>query len=196
MEKIDTSRMPNDEKFRELVVFICQRSLGDRRFGATKLNKLLFYADFLAYVKFGRAITWHSYQKLKNGPAPRALMPILDDMKQRGDVAQSEHDYYGRRQIRTIALRDADLTAFSSAEIALVTELIDEFWDRNAREMSLMSHQFKGWRSAEVGETIPYESALVNLIKEPSDLPDAAPAKVVSELGGYAKDYFTSHGAC
>ena len=69
--------MPDDEKFKELVLYVCHKSAGDAPFGATKLNKLLFYADFLAYKQLGSAVTKHAYQRLPNGPAPRAILPIL-----------------------------------------------------------------------------------------------------------------------
>lgn len=181
MIRLDTSRTPNDEKFCELLLFICQRSLGDERFGATKLNKLLFFADFLAFVKFGSAITWHSYQKLENGPAPRALKPLIEKLKVKGAVAQSEHNYYGRTQFRTIALRDADLASFTTDEIALVTEILEECWDKNASQMSIMSHRFMGWELAQEGEDIPYEVALLDF-ENPTSEDIECDALRVSEL--------------
>ena len=35
------------DKFRELILYIAQESEGDPNFGATKLNKILFFCDFL-----------------------------------------------------------------------------------------------------------------------------------------------------
>jgi hypothetical protein len=154
---------PDNGKLKELILFICQRSLGDPRFGATKLNKLLFYTDFFAYLSLGNAITWQPYQKLKNGPAPRRLLPLLEEMRDSGDAAQARHQYFGREQIRTIALRDSDLSKFSAQEIALVTEVIDYFWESNASQMSDFSHEFRGWKLAADGEDIPYEVALIQL---------------------------------
>jgi len=158
-------RVPNDKKLEELILFICQRSLGDKRFGAVKLNKLLFFCDFAAYVKLGQAITWQEYQKLEHGPAPRRLVPTLGKLQGDGALAQAEHDYYGRRQIRSVALRDPDLSRFSADEIALVTEMIEEFWGKNATEMSELSHQFDGWKIVSDGDAIPYELALIKTTK-------------------------------
>jgi hypothetical protein len=162
MAILDASKKPDDVKLRELVLHICRRSEGDAPFGATKLNKLLFLADFLAYRQLGSAITWHSYQRLPNGPAPRAILPILREMQKRGEVALGKHNYYGRIQKKAHALRDADLSRFTAAEIALVDDVIQECWGKNAKEMSLLSHGFRGWKLAEDGETIPYSVALVS----------------------------------
>jgi hypothetical protein len=38
---------PNDEKLREMIPLISEWSQADLKFGAIKLNKLLFHADFL-----------------------------------------------------------------------------------------------------------------------------------------------------
>lgn len=156
---------PDDHKFQELLIFVCQRSEGDKPFGAVKLNKLLFYSDFFAFRKFGKSITGHRYQKLKNGPAPRALLPIVDELKTRGDIAVAERDYYGHTQHRTLALRDAILAAFAPEEVALVTEIIEQFWGKSARDMSELSHRFRGWRRAAINEDIPYEVATVRFIR-------------------------------
>ncbi len=180
--------MVNDTKFRELILFICHRSEGDKPFGATKLNKLLFYADFLAFQKLGKSITGHRYQRLRNGPAPRALVPVLREMKAHGFVATAEHNYYGRQQKRTVALRDAQLADFSADEVALVTEIIDDCWGRSATEMSNMSHRFRGWKLAEDGEDIPYEVATVRFLPLTGDELRALTPQQVAEITSLAAD--------
>ena len=43
-----TRIVPDCEKLKELVLVVAQLCADDRNFGAVKLNKLLFFADFLA----------------------------------------------------------------------------------------------------------------------------------------------------
>lgn len=178
---------PDNDKLRELILYVCHRSEGDAKFGATKLNKLLFYADFLAYRQLGRAITHHLYKRLKNGPAPRAMVPTIEALKRSGDVAIAEHNYYGRKQIRTLALRDADLGKFTADEIALVDSIIHECWGKNATEMSIMSHRFLGWKLAEDGETIPYETALITF-ESPTDADRAQADHLGNELQALSRE--------
>ena len=162
------SQTPNDQKLRELILFVSERSEGDASFGSVKLNKLLFYADFLAYLEFGRAITWQKYQKLENGPCPRRMLPILHDLENDQDIAVVDRKYHGYTQKRTVALREPDLSMFSADEIGLVTQLIDEFWGKNAAQISDASHDFVGWRLANIGEDIPYEAALAKFADQAS----------------------------
>ncbi len=159
------TKTPDDAKLQELILFIASRSEDDPRFGSTKLNKLLFFADFLAYVKLGEAITNHVYMKLPNGPAPRAMLPITKRMISAKSLAIQERDHYGRTQKVPIALREANLKLFSSEEIALVTEVLDGFRKSNAKGISALSHKFDGWKLAKDRENIPYEVALVQFKK-------------------------------
>jgi hypothetical protein len=152
---------PNDTKMRELILHISEQSEGDKKFGATKLNKLLFYADFLSHLRSGESITGHRYQKLDHGPAPRVLIPILRKMEADGEVVTVERTHYGKTQKRTIALRKATFDSFKAREIALVDQLIRDCWEYSAKQISELSHKFIGWKAARDGEDIPYEVALV-----------------------------------
>jgi hypothetical protein len=153
----------NVHKFRELVLYICEKCASHPRFGAVKLNKILFYSDFIGYRQFGRPITGVEYQKLQRGPAPRKLLPIQNDMKAQGElVIQPRQLWTGRKQLRPINLRTADLSVFEAREIALVDEIIDAFRDLTADEASDISHTEIGWKAARIGETIPYETIFVS----------------------------------
>lgn len=155
------SRPDPDNRLKELILHIARQCEGDEAFGAVKLNKILFNADFTAYVKFGRPITGLEYFALEYGPAPRHLKPVLADMVRRKEAAFREDDFHGYRQRRTFALREADLSLFDGEEIALVDHIIRDWRDRTGTELSDASHRFIGWKVAAEGETIPYSVALV-----------------------------------
>lgn len=187
MVRVDPPSGPNDRKFRELVVLIARKSEGDKQFGATKLNKLLFYADFLSYLNFGRSITKHVYQRLRNGPAPRRLLPILDEMETAGDIVRADRQYYGKTQKVVLAKREPDTSCFTSRELSLINDVIQDFWNMNATQMSEKSHQFRGWQLAEDKEEIPYQMALVQFVK-PTKKDRARFEERADELSRLAKD--------
>lgn len=158
---------PNDEKLQELILYIADKCQGDESFGATKLNKLLFYADFMAYLNFGQAITGHPYKCLEQGPVPTQLKPIRDRMEEYNDIVLVERQYHGYKQTRIIPRRDADLTLFTADEIRLVDTIIAQHESFTAKEISEQSHEFIGWKFANIGEEIPYEVCLIGL-REPT----------------------------
>src|SRR5258707_11686179 len=108
---------PDDEKLRELILYVSTLSKDDRNFGATKLNKLLFYTDFLAYQKFGSAITGQEYQALPQGPAPKRLKPVMERMKRAGDLKEEKRKSGRFEQKRPVPIRTADLSKFTGPEV-------------------------------------------------------------------------------
>jgi len=150
------------EKLRELILYIAEQSEGDRSFGSIKLNKLLFFADFKAYLMFGQSITGQEYQKLPQGPAPRQILSVMNQMQEQSELAIALRQHFGYTQKKPIALREPDLSAFSGKEIALVDETIQCFAHLSANRISEVSHDFIGWQTVNENETIPYASALID----------------------------------
>ncbi len=156
------ARDPKHPKLAELILYISKMSQDDPRFGATKLNKILFFADFLQYRKKRKPITDDTYQRLENGPAPKHLVPVRDRLIKKQSLVIQRVSYHGRKQDRPVTLRDPDLSLFTAEEISLVDSIIKEFWEKDGTDVSLLSHDFIGWRVAKNGETIPFSVALVN----------------------------------
>ena len=174
----------SDQKLRELVLFVARSSERDEHFGATKLNKILFYSDFWAYRKLGRSITGERYQKLEHGPAPKRLVPVVRRMERERVCATAEREFFGRTQKVLVALREPDLSLFSGAEIAIVQDVIHKLWDLNATGVSELSHEFIGWQLAAEGEEIPYSTVLLGHPRPPTQAEVEHGKKLAEEMGG------------
>jgi hypothetical protein len=151
----------NEAKLKEAIIYIASLSDRDDSFGATKLSKLLFRADFMAYAQWGNPVTGVEYFALENGPAPRPMKKLLRLMAEQGDIAIREKDYFGHEQHRVIPLRSPNSDSFSKEEMGLLFWLIQHYWGRSGTSMSNESHEFIGWSLAKLEETIPYAVALV-----------------------------------
>ena len=172
------------EKFAELVIYIADRCHAHTFFGATKLNKILFFSDFAAFRGFGTSITGADYQALEHGPAPVQLLPLRHDLEKDGSIAISRRG----RQERIVPLREPDLSKLSAHEISIVDAFIEELRDLSAPAVSDLSHDFLGWEAAIAKGPkthIPYETALVS-----NPEPDAFEAAMLRDTGrsyGYAQ---------
>lgn len=160
--KRKTRQQPDDKKLRELVLYICERSEGDEAFGSAKLNKLLYLADFESYAATWRSITGHAYTALPQGPSPVKLKSITEKMKLRGDLAFQKRDYRGVMQLKPVALRQADIDAFTPGEISRIDNLIHKFWGRHASQMIEEEEPLGAWKIARKGETIPYGISFIS----------------------------------
>ncbi len=157
----------DSDKLRELVVYIAHKSLGDRHFGATKLNKILFFSDFTAYRQTGKSITGAVYQHLAQGPCPQKLLPLLNEMAEE-DVTQLSEQVGSFVQKRLVPKRTADLRKFSGTEVAVVDRVLDDLFPMNAKQASDYSHDTIAWRVTADRQEIPYGTALLSG-EEPTD---------------------------
>lgn len=146
-------------KLKELILYIAAASREDDRFGAVKLNKILYWADFEAYRRLGAPITGAEYQHLPEGPAPRRLLPARSALEDEGALVIEERPFHGYVQYVPTVRRNADLTIFSPEEIALVDEVIAMLRPYNGADVSELSHREWGWKLSSDGETIHYATA-------------------------------------
>lgn len=150
------------QRFRELIVYISRESARDPHFGATKLNKILYHADFRAFERFGVPLTGVSYFRLPKGPAPRALLPMRQELEREGAISVVKVEAPGGlEQHRTFALREPVLEHFTRDELQLVDEVIRDLWNQTATEVSDASHDIR-WRVLEHRDGLPYEFAFLS----------------------------------
>lgn len=151
---------------KELILHIVVSSANDQKCGAVKMNKILFYADFLAYLRRARSITGQQYFALKEGPGPQRLVPIREEMIEEKSIAIQHLDYgFGSPMAKIIPLRAPDYSKLEAEDIAIVDLVITKFRTMSGTNASDMSHKFKGWKAAiEKGEKtlIPYASVLLD----------------------------------
>lgn len=149
------------ERLKELVLHIADRSLTDPRFGKTKLNKILFFSDFTAYLLFGRSITGATYQHLPQGPCPHQMLPVLAALQEENAVLIKEEQIYGGViQHRIMGLREPSLMSFKPDEIGMVDHVINVLAPLTNTEVSEFSHDTCTWRITAEYQEIPYGAAV------------------------------------
>ncbi len=178
----------NEEKFAELVIYIADKCQSHDKFGATKLNKLLFYADFQAYRTFGKPITGAKYMGLEYGPAPHQMLPVREQLVRNKSIGI----FLGpSNQERITPLREANLALFEPREISLVDSLIESLKDHTANSVSEISHCFLGWQAARAeaqannitSVEIPYETVFVS--SRPLDAFETANVMTIASKHGW-----------
>ena len=153
--------MDPDRRLAELILYIAEKCKGDPKFGATKLNKILAFADFSAYFESGRPITGAEYMRLPQGPAPRRMRPVRDGLEARHEIAIRAVSVGKHQQQRVVPLRSADLSIFTAAEIAAVDKIVDALWNHTATQVSEFSHGI-AWKVAQNQASIPYEAVFLS----------------------------------
>ena len=152
-------RQFDGSKFRELVLYIAEQSEGDPRFGAVKLNKILYYSDFEAFRVLGESITGATYRKLSEGPAPLQMLEQRKVLLDSGATVLENRPYFTGTQHRIVAKREPRKDLFQLNELKIVDQVIQGLWHMTACDASEFSHRELGWQAADLGEEIPYQTA-------------------------------------
>ena len=123
----------------------------------TKMNKVLFYIDFLSYRERGRAISGLAYQAMEFGPVPQRwdrVYSAFDEVEREIRLVQ------GQECLSLLSGDKADTSFFSAAELALIDQVCLKMKAMSSRAASRMSHDEPAWKN-HVGkpETIPFSDA-------------------------------------
>ncbi len=159
--QFDPSKAPDDDKLKELMLYVAWKSQTDPRFGATKLNKILFYADAHFFAQKQRSITGHSYQRNLFGPTLRLYPKMQAQLESEGRARVQTADYCGKSQKRLVPFARPELGRFSADEIALVDEVIEQCWSYTGKDLSDRTHEHPCWRAFRQGDDIPLGAIFV-----------------------------------
>lgn len=123
----------------------------------TKMNKLLFYADFIHYRRHGYGITGLTYKALPFGPVPDRWGALYGALS---GIEMGEYVYpSGLSGIRLEAIGDGEDT-LDEAERSTIERVCSLFSSINAGEISRISHLEKGWLdNQDTRSAISYQEA-------------------------------------
>jgi hypothetical protein len=168
---VDLWEQADENKLAELILYVAEKIRGDPTGGATKLNKVLYFAEVGHIRAHGLPITGAQYRKLPNGPAPRFLRQIRTRLIEEERAKLLPDDYFGRTMDRLIPLVAARTEMFSDAEVESVEKVIKALWGKSAKWVSDLSHEEPGWQLVDDDEDIPLCTAY--LPKDPHRLTPA-----------------------
>jgi Protein of unknown function (DUF4065) len=151
--------MPN--RLPELLHYVIWRC-DPAELGATKLNKICWYADLDAYRRSGSTITGAtSYIRLQHGPTPRNVHRCIDRLKYDGQIAVSQHNYHGRPKTMYMSQVMPNINAFSAEEISIIDSVAEIICAKHtASSISQLSHDVL-WEEVALGAEIPISAAAI-----------------------------------
>lgn len=151
-----------DERLKQLVLFVAEECEHAPYFGLTKLNKIIWKADFTSYAETGTALTGCGYQRLEFGPAPLAMVPVLKAMERDDAIAYLDKEFgNGVTERRVIAKVPPNTNVFRVSELKYARRAISYYWDMTGAETSDDSHGV-AWRTRDDGDRMHYELAYLS----------------------------------
>jgi hypothetical protein len=152
-------------KFKRLVHYIIWKVGKHDWFGATKLNKVLWFVDARAYMLTGHPVTGETYTRGEFGPVPKHIIPVQTELEREGAIRVTKEG----KLTRFVALTPARPDWFSAAELQSINRWINHIdKDHTANSISEETHDY-AWEIAKMGEELPLFAYRVARIKEPSE---------------------------
>jgi putative zinc finger/helix-turn-helix YgiT family protein len=125
----------------------------------TKLNKLLFYADFKHFKDYAVSITGARYAHIPFGPAPDKYALYFAALTE-NDAIKVEEDLIGEFiGEEFISVKEPDFSLFSDSELKILATVKEYFKDFTAKRITDFSHDEKAYKETTPGNIISYEYA-------------------------------------
>lgn len=137
-------RVPNLSKFIEMVVFFTEKLQPYK----TKMNKLLFYADFLNFKRTCYSISGARYIAIQKGPVPKRYDSLFDYAANRDDIDICYEEFtngYVGEHFMPNTNRKFNSELFSTEELDVLTTVAKKFTTANTNKIVDISHEEKAW---------------------------------------------------
>lgn len=123
----------------------------------TKMNKVLFYIDFLSYRERGIAISGLAYNALEFGPVPQRwdrVYSAFDELEEQLRMVQGQECMSLKTSVK------ADMNGFSEQEMAVIDIVCKKMKNLTSRAATKLSHEEPAWKE-NIGKpiTIPFIGA-------------------------------------
>lgn len=131
---------PRIDKIKNIILFFADKCGGVFE---TKLNKLLFYSDFLSFKERGVGMSGLSYKAIDFGPVPQKYSTVYDNVGGTDSVIVTFPN--GNAGKKIVGMEPFDSSLFSDSEMNVMERVYARFKDCNAVEISAISHQEDAW---------------------------------------------------
>lgn len=146
-------RNPNFEKFSEMVVYFSEQLEPFK----TKMNKLLFYADFLMFKQSCFSISGVRYRAINMGPVPNNFQSIFEYLANKDEIdivyVTFSQGYTGE-QFKPRKERTFNSDLFSESELTILNKVAEAFKSTSTNDIIELSHLEEAWKQNEKDKNV------------------------------------------
>lgn len=146
----------NEQKYKNAVLYFT-KYCNNRYLGATKLNKLLYYLDFISYRDRKTLVTGDVYIHKDYGPVPGQIDEVLSKMSAEGKLKIDRVEYGENGTFEYTALTDPDEKVFSDEERGLLQAICKEFAFWSTDKIVNQTHLEAPWFYSKPFDVVDYK---------------------------------------
>lgn len=130
------------EKFFNMILFFINNA-----FFRLRLNKFLFYADFLNYRRTGYSISGVPYVAITNGPVAEDYNTLFSLAIAKNYISEVESLLpSGDSEEKFVSLKKFDESLFDESELKSMNDVLEKFKFVKTDRLKKMSHDEDGWK--------------------------------------------------
>ena len=151
----------NKEKYNNLFLYFV-KNCNTKNLGKTKLNKLIYYADFLSYRDLGKPMTGDVYIRRDYGPVGKRANMVRGVLTRTGRINEEEIKIDSeKKQFRyTMAeFSGVDMSVFTKEEKSLLKKICKKFKGYSTDQIVAQTHLEAPWFYSGKEKEIEYEYA-------------------------------------
>jgi putative zinc finger/helix-turn-helix YgiT family protein len=140
-------KRPSLEILTEMVVFFTERIQPWK----TKLNKLLFYADFACFRQTCFSISGIQYRAIDMGPVPNNFNSIFEYIANKDDVDVYRTEFPNGglgEQFKSNPKRKFKQEVFTEPELKILNIIVETFASTSTEDIIQISHKEKAWKES------------------------------------------------
>ena len=139
-DKTNGYALQSTSRLKNVMLFFVER-MGE--IFITKMNKLLFFSDFISYRDYGQAITGLSYKAIQYGPVPvswNIVYGMIPDIELK--IVSFDNGNEGQKLTSGISCDESSLT---EEQVEVLERVYKKFRNYSSKEISEISHKEKAW---------------------------------------------------
>lgn len=148
----------NEEKYRNAILFFI-KYCNNQYLGATKLNKLLYYLDFISFRDNKESVTNDIYIHKQYGPVPSKIDDVITNLHEKGfiQVDKIELKHSDGDMFRYDTTREVDPSVFNKYENDLLNKIVKEFCLWTTDKIVNQTHLEAPWFYSKPYEIVDYK---------------------------------------
>ena len=160
-----TVELNKDKYLNALLFFISY--CNNKWLGVTKLNKLMYYFDFISYRDHQKSATGDIYAHWEKGPVPKHIEEMLQELKRTGKITAQDIPYLDGKKTEFTALSEPDMQVFSTYENRLLEAICKQFELWPTQKIVDQTHFESPWLYSQPLDDVDYEYAYdIDIIPE------------------------------
>lgn len=146
----------NREKYKNAVLYFINYC-NNNFLGLTKLNKLIYYLDFISYKDRSKSVTNDIYLHKDYGPVPDKIDDIISNLRSDDAIKVEEESWGDKFKYAFEAKAKPDLKIFDKYELNLLEKICKEFQLWSTDKIVNQTHLEAPWFYSKPFEVVDYK---------------------------------------